>query len=138
MRNSVSRNWVGRAGGQPAFRRAAPQVCFPHTDFGSFSRLPDGFVSFEAFASQEGNQPDAEHVKAAREELASRSGVSSLAALRLRRGLSQAQIAKAVGTSQPRLSMWERGTEVPTVDSLRKLKAALAVSYDELMKALDD
>ncbi|MXP15493.1 helix-turn-helix domain-containing protein [Altererythrobacter confluentis] len=99
--------------------------------------LPQGFSTLESFLAKVDQAPDVEMLQEARRLLVDRRKVIGLAALRLKRGLSQAELAKAIGTSQPRLSSWERGTEKPGYDSLRRIKDELQVTFDELMEALD-
>ena len=38
--------------------------------------------------------------------------------------MSQAALARAIGTSQSRVSKWERGEEAPRVDTLRRIARA--------------
>lgn len=47
-----------------------------------------------------------------------------LIAVRRRRGLSQAELARRAGTSQPVISAYEHGRRDPTVGTLRRLVAA--------------
>ena len=47
-----------------------------------------------------------------------------LKAVRLRQGLTQAQLAVRAGTSQPVVSAYEHGRRDPTVSTLRRLIAA--------------
>lgn len=56
--------------------------------------------------------------------------------LRLRNGLSQAQLAAAIATSQPHIATIERGTENVTIDTCRRLAAALGVDLNTLDLAL--
>jgi len=56
--------------------------------------------------------------------------------LRLRRGLSQARLAETIGTSQPHIARIERGTENVTIDTCRRLAAALDVDMNTLDEAL--
>jgi ribosome-binding protein aMBF1 (putative translation factor) len=56
--------------------------------------------------------------------------------LRLRRGMSQAHLAKTVGTSQPHVARIERGTENLMIDTCRRLSAALGVDMNTLDAAL--
>lgn len=39
-------------------------------------------------------------------------------------GKTQTQLAKAVGTDQPTISKWERGTQLPTVDEIAAVERA--------------
>ena len=51
---------------------------------------------------------------------------------RLERGLSQATLAAAVGTTQQQLGVWENGHRYPNYTSLCALCAALGVSANDL------
>ncbi|MCB9663439.1 MAG: helix-turn-helix transcriptional regulator [Alphaproteobacteria bacterium] len=55
-----------------------------------------------------------------------------VAALRAEQGLTQEQLAQAVGISQPTLSRIERGASVPDVLAYRRLAEALGVTASEL------
>lgn len=56
--------------------------------------------------------------------------------LRLRAGLSQAELGKRIGSSQPHVARIERGTEDIQLSTFRKLAAALALEPNELDQAL--
>lgn len=56
--------------------------------------------------------------------------------LRLRKGWSQTRLADEIGTSQPHLSRIEAGTENVTIDTCRRLSAALCVDLNALNQAL--
>lgn len=58
--------------------------------------------------------------------------------LRKRAGLTQMQIAVAVGTTPPQVSEWERGRITPTTRHLRPLAKILDVTLDELLDALEE
>ena len=45
-------------------------------------------------------------------------------AARLAARMSQAELARAIGSSQSRVSRWERGEEAPRVDALRRIAKA--------------
>ena len=45
-------------------------------------------------------------------------------AARLAAKMSQAALARAIGTSQSRVSKWERGEETPRMDALRRIAKA--------------
>jgi transcriptional regulator with XRE-family HTH domain len=49
------------------------------------------------------------------------------------RGLSQAQLAKMIGVSQPRIAEIERGEANPRLSTIAKLAKALDVSVPELL-----
>lgn len=63
-------------------------------------------------------------------------GHSSVAALRLRKGWSQAELARRAETSQPYIARLERGQVDPQVSTVRKLAHALAVPIAELVEAI--
>ena len=52
---------------------------------------------------------------------------------RERLGMTQEQLAKALGVTQGAVSQWEMGITHPGFESLRKLAAALGVTVDELI-----
>ena len=56
--------------------------------------------------------------------------------LRLRKGLSQAQLAKVINTSQPHIARIERGTENVHIDTCRRLCNALDIDMNTLNRAL--
>lgn len=45
-------------------------------------------------------------------------------AARMAAKMSQAELARAIGTSQSRVSRWERGEEAPRVEALRRIARA--------------
>ena len=56
-----------------------------------------------------------------------------LASLRKQNGLTQQQLAERVGLHQTQIHRYESGTSEPSMDALRRLARALAVSVDELV-----
>jgi transcriptional regulator with XRE-family HTH domain len=56
--------------------------------------------------------------------------------LRLRRGLSQAQLAEAIGTQQPHVARIERGQADPQLGTCRRIAHALGVDLNTLDQAL--
>jgi len=48
----------------------------------------------------------------------------AILAARLSAKLSQAALARAIGTSQSRVSKWERAEEAPRIDALRRIAQA--------------
>lgn len=54
-------------------------------------------------------------------------------ALREAKGLSQAELAEALGVDQTTISAWERGVAEPTLFNLRRLADVLGVSAGELL-----
>jgi len=66
---------------------------------------------------------------------ASRQAAPRLSDLRRRVGLSQAELAEAIGTSQSRLSQLEAGKQDATLKFLERMKDVLQVSWEELCEA---
>ncbi|WP_233490125.1 helix-turn-helix domain-containing protein [Thiocapsa marina] len=60
----------------------------------------------------------------------------SLAALRMREGLSQKELAQRIGTSQSRLSRIEAGLDDPLLSTARKLADALSVDLNTISDAV--
>jgi transcriptional regulator with XRE-family HTH domain len=54
-------------------------------------------------------------------------------ALRQAAGLSQAELARAVGESQQNIALWEQSDKPPRSDVLPKIAKALGVSIDVLL-----
>lgn len=52
---------------------------------------------------------------------------------RLRAGLSQAELADELGTTQSVVSKWESGARVPNAESVGRLASTLSVSTDWLL-----
>jgi len=133
MRPLAIENWGGR-------RR---QVGCPKKQFGHFARtnfresaLPEGFCTLEDLLAIDDVAPTPEDLALARSNLSQERKVKGLAGLRMQLGVSQTALAKKIGTSQPRLSTWEKGSEQPNLSNIEKLKDALEVSYDDLIRAL--
>lgn len=54
--------------------------------------------------------------------------------IRIERGLSQEELAQAVGVTGSAISRWESGQRQPNIEKLKKLSAALGVTVDELLQ----
>ena len=81
-----------------------------------------------------------EEIAAARKRFASELSAdqeTSLKTLRLTAGLSQAQLAEKIGTSQSRIARLEAGKEDPGFTTMKKICEALGVDLNELGEALD-
>jgi len=61
----------------------------------------------------------------------------TLILLRERTGKSQAAIARKAGIGKSQLSKYEKGTELPKLDSLERALIALGVGYFDFFRALD-
>jgi len=60
----------------------------------------------------------------------------SIRTLRLKIGMSQADLARALGTSQAAVSAIENRTRKPGEDSIRELSRVLNIDFNTLMEAL--
>lgn len=59
----------------------------------------------------------------------------NLASLRERKGLSQAALAKASGTTRASIALLESGSGNPTLEVLLKISQGLMISIDELISS---
>lgn len=101
--------------------------------------IPDGFEDIDAVVEALERDPQGRAgLKAARARLGGKlqSKVPGLAALRLRRGLSQKQLADAIGTSQPHIARIEKGRDNVLLATANQLARALGVTLDEVNSAL--
>ena len=64
------------------------------------------------------------------------STYSSLAALRADAGMTQVELAAAVGVGQGRISEWERGAHVPSARSIDRLAGALGVPAADVLESV--
>lgn len=53
-------------------------------------------------------------------------------------GLSQTALAQRIGTTQPVISRWERGLEVPRIDALARALQACGFEADLVFRRHDD
>lgn len=102
--------------------------------------LPDGFVSLEDLLAEVAAEPAAQPLleDAQRwlgETLQAEEGVT-LRTLRLRRGLSQAQLAAMLGMQQPNVARMERGQDNMVLATCRRLAEALGVDLNTLDAAV--
>lgn len=58
--------------------------------------------------------------------------ITPLANIRIKRGMTQAQLADLVGCSQQLVAKWERGETLPRLDHARKLSTVLVCSLEAL------
>ncbi|MBI6975107.1 MULTISPECIES: helix-turn-helix domain-containing protein [Pseudomonas] len=62
---------------------------------------------------------------------------ATIRTLRLRAGLTQKQLAVAIGTSQPQIAKIESGRHDPALSTCKRLSGALGVSLDVVSDAMD-
>lgn len=65
-----------------------------------------------------------------------RGGRETLAALRMKAGLSQAALAEKMGTKQPNIARWEKSPAGMQFESIAKLAEALSVDVGVLAKVM--
>ena len=63
-----------------------------------------------------------------------RTNNSAIARARLAKGLTQRQLAEAVGTSSQQVANWEQGLRKPKFDALRRMADALDVDALSLIE----
>ncbi|MEO6079359.1 MAG: helix-turn-helix transcriptional regulator [Steroidobacteraceae bacterium] len=83
--------------------------------------------------------PDArKHLRAARQRMAERLDGKDypLAVLRMRKGLSQKELAEAIGTSQPHIARIESGSTNILLATANELARVLEVSLEKINRAL--
>ena len=101
--------------------------------------LPHGFTRIGDYVSGLESSPEgAAHVQRARGRLATivQGGDSpTLRTMRLALGLSQAQLAAKVGTSQPQIARIETGSHDPTYDTFARFARALGADVTEIVAA---
>lgn len=97
-------------------------------------------VSLEALIQEnEIDQDKAKYLADARKELASalyENEVKTLSILRLEAGLSQVQLAKEVGTSQPHLARIEQGKSDPSTNTIARIAKALNLEDAAVFQAI--
>jgi len=101
--------------------------------------VPDGFVEIDDLIdAKEKTSAGRAALSAARTRLAARlpEAGRGLSALRLRKGLSQKQLAQAIGTSQPHIARIERGRDNVLLATAVHLAQALEVNLIEVTEAL--
>jgi hypothetical protein len=142
MRGSILQSWDGRTftPKHRQNRRASPQISVARLCFSSYDQIPTGFTALDDFLDQITDLPPESDLKQARKDFASnrinRKGHETLADLRLLSGFTQAQFSEMLGTSQPRLSSWESGSDRPAFDSIIKMQSVLDVDFNRLMNAI--
>lgn len=99
-----------------------------------------GGVEVGQFLAEQERDPEmAAAMAAMRKRIAaerSKHAPLTLAVLRQRAGLSQAQLAAATETSQPNIARWEKDPEQMTAKSIRRMAAALHVKEQDIHDAM--
>lgn len=63
-----------------------------------------------------------------------RTNDSLIAQARLAKGLTQAQLAEAIGVKPTQIANWEQGTRKPKVGALMKIADALGIDWTTLIQ----
>jgi DNA-binding XRE family transcriptional regulator len=144
MRSSTLESWDGRASSRRQYRsRLSTPQFVSQLSVSKYEQIPEGFVSIDEFLDSIVDEDIKELLPEARRRLGSARRAAlgrseRLADIRLEAGLSQDELASMIGTSQPRLSLWEAGREKPSFDCLVRLQKALSTDFNRLMAALTD
>jgi ribosome-binding protein aMBF1 (putative translation factor) len=132
---------IGEAGQTATLRPTRPVVKLAYAQPPS-SAPHKRLVSIRDFNARSDDDPSRrEHMNKARQAIAEYHAVDggdTLRSLRLKRGLSQTQLAYAIGTKQPAIARMERGTETERtwLQTCRRLSAVLGVDLNTLDEAL--
>lgn len=62
-----------------------------------------------------------------------RTNSSPIAAARIAAGLTQVQLASAIGCTQSMIAQWETGARLPKMQTLVRIAAALHVEWKDLI-----
>lgn len=100
-----------------------------------------GGVEVDQFLAEQERDPEmAAAMAAMRKRIAaerSKHAPLTLAVLRQRAGLSQAQLAAAMETSQPNIARWEKDPEQMTAKSIKRMATALHVKEQDIHDAMN-
>ena len=111
-------------------------------DFASPQALPKGTSDLIDFLNEfDGDPRITAQLPDARIDVGTafeRDGGTSIRTLRLKMGMSQADLAMALGTSQAAVSAIENRMRKPGEDSIRELSRVLNVDFNTLMEALEN
>ena len=69
-----------------------------------------------------------------RKGLRQRRNDSPITRARMTAGMTQAQLAEAIGVKPQQIGNWERGLRNPKIEALKKISDALGCELNELMK----
>lgn len=87
-------------------------------------------------AQQERNPAMAAAMATMRQRIAARHATCDLATLRQRKGMSQAQLAAALETSQPDIARWEKDPAQMSARNIQRMAEALQVSEQDIHDAM--
>lgn len=135
---SLNESWQIGSLSKVNTRSPAPVL---YREFSSPRPLPlENTVSLDSLLAEfESDQHTAEEMTLARKHLASEmysDEPDTLSALRLGAGLSQAQLAKLVETSQPHIARIEKGVTDPGTDMISRIATALGIDEVRAFRAV--
>lgn len=138
----ITRNFEYAQDGITLRTDSASEPCkvFQYGDYVAVERVPERHTAIDALASEWAANPTRRAaLEEARRWLADEfhhDDGGTVRTLRLRKGLSQQQLADAIGTSQPHVARIESGASNPNIDTCRRLAEAFGVDLNTLNLAL--
>ncbi len=103
------------------------------------SDIPPGYSDIDDIVAASEEDPDRKAALAEARALladACYAEEKTIAAMRLKKGLSQAQLAKLVGTSQPHIARIEGGVTEPLASTVKRLAEALGCTVQNVIDAV--
>lgn len=103
------------------------------------ARIDEEFEDIEDIVDELEHDPlKREVLRQARQRIAPmfKGSVSDIASMRLRKGLSQKQLAEAIGTSQPHIARIENGSANILLTTANELARVLDVPLEQINRAL--
>ena len=135
--DATSYGWSLSRDGRPAVRcESFPETNTVRVDFADADMLPEGFGKLEDLLSQLNSVDDfSEDRRGLARESYEAGEPKTLTYLRMLNGMSQAQLAERMGTSQAAISRLEAGLQEPRLKTLLRLAEVLSVDMNELSTA---
>jgi len=133
---SVPAAWLRGPSSESSEVRSQPHIMLVFDGALTQPEVIGGAMAMANYANSSAAKPGrAEALAKARQRLAGGLAASPLAALRLRAGLSQQQVAERMGVSQPQVARCEQGRHDPGTETIARLADALGVPVAEVFQA---
>lgn len=101
--------------------------------------IQNGGMSLSDLLKKEMANPDvAARASDARRRIGQAKQVNGIAKIRLSAGMSQQQVADAMGVQQPAIARWERHPGGISASNMRDMAAALNMTMGEVAQAIDE